>query len=179
MREGLMLSDSTITRTGYRLLCSLYAEYEWNSLRRDDEHDVLDDFVAESDDRISEDLVSLAAMARASDDELETLSSLDAVFPNGVGTLTVGAEVSDLSPREACNKVLHARKFHCRLELSDTNPLYEAYYRSQGQTVRGQFKNPILVIEGDHRRVPWTAEIFAVPFIIATSGPGVHQWKFA
>ena len=179
MREGLMLSETTLARTGYRLLAFLYAEYEWKPLHRDDEADVIDDFVAESDDRMSEELVSLAAMARAADDELATLSSLSKVFPAGVGSLTIGGTTTPLSPREACNKVLHARKFYYRLVFSEQNPLYAAYYEARGINVSGQFKDPVLVLEGEHRGVSWLAEIRAVPFVFATSAPGVHQWAFA
>jgi hypothetical protein len=179
MREGLLLSDTTLARTGYRLLALLYAEYEWGDLRRDDDHDVLDEFAAESVDRISEDLVSLAAMARAADDELETLSALKGVFPAGVGTLQVGDTTKPLSPREACNKVLHARKFRYRLEFSELNPLYAKYYQRMGINRGGRFKSPVLVVEGEHHGSPWIAEIQAVPFVIATSAPGVHSWAFA
>ena len=179
MREGLLLSEETLARTGYRLLSFLYAEYEWRPLHRDDDADVIDDFVAESDVRMAEELVSLAAMARAADDELATLSSLANVFPSGVGTLTAGEATSTLSPREACNKVLHARKFHYRLEFSDQNPLYGAYYKARGINATGQFKDPVLVLEGEHHGSLWRAEIKAVPFVFATSAPGVHQWAFA
>ena len=179
MREGLMLSETTLARTGYRLLAFLYAEYEWKPLHRDDDADVIDDFVSESDDRMSEELVSLAAMARAADDELGTLSSLAKVFPGGVGTLTTGGATSSLSPREACNKVLHARKFYYRLEFSEQNPLYAAYYEARGVSVIGQFKDPALVLEGEHRGASWVAEIKAVPFVFATSAPGVHRWAFS
>jgi hypothetical protein len=175
-----MLSETTLAATGYRLLAFLYAEYEWKPLHRDDDADVIDDFVAESDVRMSEDLVSLAAMARAADDELATLSSLTNVFPAGVGSLTIGGTTTHLSPREACNKVLHARKFYYRLVFSEQNPLYAAYYEARGINASGRsFKDPVLVLEGEHRGASWLAEIKAVPFVFATSAPGVHQWAFA
>lgn len=179
MREGLLLSDTTITRTGYRLLCLLYAEYEWVQLRRDDEHDVLDDFAAESTDLISEDLVALAAMARAQDDEFQSLSLLKNTFPAGVGSLESSGKVVPLTPREACNKILHARKFYYKLELSETNPLYERYYQRLGCTRRGTFKAPRLVLEGERNGEAWRAEVEAVLFVIALAGPNVHSWAFA
>jgi len=179
MREGLLLSDTTLARTGYRLLALLYAEYEWEDLRRDDDPDVLDDFVAESIDRISEDLVALAAMARAADDEMGSLSLLKQVFPSGVGTLRTGGTTTLLSPRGACNKILHARKFNYRLAFSEINPLYANYYRRMGIERTGRFKSPVLILEGEHYGSTWVAEIEAVPFVIATSAPGVYSWAFA
>lgn len=179
MREGLLLSETTLTRTGFRLLALLYSEYEWSELRRDNDPDVLDDFTAESSDLISEDLVALAAMSRAQDDELQTLTLLEKVFPEGVGKLHVADSVKPLTPREACNKVLHARKFRYRLEFSDRNPLYERYYQRMGLDRVGNFKNPILVLEGERNGAQWLAEVEAVPFVIATSAPAVHSWAFA
>lgn len=179
MREGLILSGEALTRTGYRLLAYLYAEYEWTPLRRDDDPDVIDGLVAESEDRISEELVALAAMARAADDELATLSSVRESFPAGVGTLMSGGSAEPLSPREACNKILHARKLSYRLEFTERNPLYARYYEARGLEVRGSFKNPVLVLEGVHRGASWVAEIYAVPFVIATAAPDASQWAFA
>ena len=179
MREGLLLSGTTITRTGYRLLCLLYAEYEWGELHRDDEYDVLDDLAAESTDLISEDLVALAAMARAQDDEFKSLSLLSSTFPAGVGSLESGGQTVPLTPREACNKVLHARKFYYKLDRSETNPLYERYYQRRGITRRGAFKTPKLILEGERNGKPWRAEVEAVPFVIALAGPNVHSWAFA
>ena len=179
MREGLLLSETTLNRTGFRLLALLYAEYEWGELRRDDDPDVLDNFTAEATDLISEDLVALAAMARAQDDELQTLTLLQTVFPQGVGTLHSGRATQALTPREACNKILHARKFHYRLDFSETNPLYEHLYKRMGWRRTGRFKSPILVLEGERNREPWQAQVEAVPFIIATSAPAVHTWAFA
>lgn len=179
MREGMMLSDVTIGRTGLRLLSMLFAEYEWMPLRRDGGHDLIDEFAAESLDRISEDLVSLAAMARAADDELATLKALEKVFPQGVGTLAAKGGVVPLMPREACNKVLHAKKFYPRLDMSSENPLYWAYYKANGIDRTGAFKDPYLVLEGERHGAAWTAEVRAIPFVMATSGPGVWQWKFS
>jgi hypothetical protein len=179
MREGLLLSETTLTRTGFRLLALLFAEYEWGELRRDDDPDVLDDFTSEASDLISEDLVALAAMARAQDDELKTLTLLQKVFPHGVGTLISGNCAEALSPREACNKILHARKFRYKLDFSERNPLYERYYQRMGLERAGRFKAPVLVLEGEHHNEQWRAEVDAIPFVIAASAPGVHQWAFA
>jgi hypothetical protein len=53
-----MLSDDRLKTVGYRLMCCVFAEYEWSNLRRDSDPDVLDDFLANSDSEISELLVA-------------------------------------------------------------------------------------------------------------------------
>lgn len=178
-RQVHLLSDDTLRRTGYRLLCSLYAEYEWKSLRRDDDPDVLDNFLSESDSEISELLVSLAALARASDDALDTLSAVGKVFPQGVGRLRTQGEQQPLSPREACNKVLHATAIAWEFAVEERNPLYEHYYRSVGVDVKATFKCPRAVLNGEYRGHAWEATVDLVPFVVAVANWDAWQWRFA
>lgn len=178
-RQVHLLSDDTLRRTGYRLLCSIYAEYEWKSLRRDDDPDVLDNFLSESDSEISELLVSLAALARAADDTLGTLSAVATVFPRGVGTLHSRGEQQPLSPREACNKILHASAIAWQFSVEERNPLYENYYRSVGAEVKGTFKCPRAVLKGDYRGQAWEATVDLVPLVIAIANWDAWKWRFA
>ena len=174
-----LLSDDTLRRTGYRLLCSIYAEYEWNSLRRDDDPDVLDNFLSESDSEIAEHLVSLAALARAADDSLDTLSAVGKVLPNGVGMLRSRGEQQPLSPRDACNKILHAASIAWQFPVEERNPLYDNYYRSIGVDVKGAFKCPRAILKGDYRGQAWEAIVELVPVVIAVANWEAWQWNFA
>lgn len=177
-QQAHLLSDDTLRGIGYRLLCSIYAEYEWKSLRRDDDPDVLDDFLADSDSEISQLLVSLAALARASDDALDTLSNVAKVFPHGVGTLRTESSEAPLSPREACNKILHAQALRWEFQSSERNPLYENYYRSRGADVKGAFKRPVMIISGELRGKAWEAALDVVPFVIAVANWDASKWNF-
>lgn len=177
-RQVHLLSDDTLRRTGYRLLCSVYGEYEWRSLRRDDDPDILDSFLAEADSEISELLVSLAALARAADDSLNTLDTVANSFPNGVGLLRTHAAQQPLSPRQACNKILHATAIAWELSINDRNPLYEDYYRSVGADVKGTYKSPRAILEGEHHGQNWSAKVEMVPFVIAVSNWDAYQWRF-
>jgi hypothetical protein len=176
--QAHLLSDDTLRRIGYRLLCSVYAEYEWKALRRDDDPDVLDDFLADSDSEISQLLVSVAALARASDDALDTLSHVAKVFPQGVGTLRTDSGEVPLSPREACNKILHAQALRWDFSVGERNPLYENYYRSRGADVKGAFKHPMMIVSGELRGKSWEAALDVVPFVIAVANWDAWKWKF-
>ncbi|MBI2182507.1 MAG: hypothetical protein HYU31_17025 [Deltaproteobacteria bacterium] len=178
-QQAHLLSDDTLKRLGYRLLCSVYAEYEWRGLRRDSDPDVLDSFLARADEEISELLVSLSALARAADDELGTLTQLEKVFPNGVGTVDVDGHSKPLSPREACNKIIHAKSLDWDFPIEERNPIYNDYYVSQGLDVKGSFRNPKAILSGVHGRVPWRCTISIVPFVVAVSNWDVGHWRFA
>jgi hypothetical protein len=161
------------------LLCAVYAEYEWRTLRRDDDPDVLDEFLAESDTTITEMLVTLASLARAADDATDILAHVGKEFPHGVGALRAGDKEQPLTPREACNKVMHAEAMKWDLATSETNPLYERYYRRQGWEVRGSFKAPRFTLAGKYREQAWEADLEVVPFVIAIACDDAWQWKFA
>jgi hypothetical protein len=88
----------------------LFASYDYAELRRDDDPDPMDDFQQFEDEDISEWLLTLAAIARVTDDELGTLKNVEKNFPDGVGTLEEGGQETRLSIREACNKIIHAKK---------------------------------------------------------------------
>jgi len=176
--QAHVLSDDTLKRIGYRLLCSVYAEYEWPNLRRDSDPDVLDSFLEHSDEEISELLVSLAALARAADDALDTLAQLEKTFPQGVGTLLINDTKTVLSLRQACNKIIHAKTSRWDFAVEERNPLYDAYFKAQGMDVRGSYKNPKAIISGEDRGGTWEATLFVVPFVIAVANWDAWQWRF-
>ena len=176
---GHVISDTTRRRIGYQLLCAVYAEYEWRTLRRDDDPDVLDELLVDSGTDITESLVALASLARAADDATEILTYVGMEFPHGVGVLRSGGKEQPLTPREACNKVMHARTMRWDLATSETNPLYERYYQRHGWAVRGSFKAPRFLFSGERGGQAWEADLEVVPFIIATACADAWQWKFA
>jgi hypothetical protein len=95
-----------------------------------------------------------------------------------VGVLRSGGTEEPLTPREACNKVMHATSMKWDLATSSTNPLYERYYARQGHEVRGSYKAPVFKFQGEYRNRPWEADVEMVPFIIAVSCEA-WKWKFA
>jgi hypothetical protein len=174
-----LLSDDRLRNIGYRLICSVFAEYEWDKLRRDSDPDVLDNFLAGSDSEISELLVSLASLARVTDDARDTLGIASTVFPHGVGALRSRGQDQPLTPREACNKVLHSESVRWHFDTQERNPLYEHYYQAVGLNFKGTFKAPRAVLAGRLHREEWEANLLVIPFVIATANWDVAQWRFA
>ena len=123
-------------------------------------------------------MLKLSALARANDDALNTLDQSGKAFPDGIGTLTSNGKTVPLSPREACNKIIHARKMSFDLSRSDKNPIWEEWYASQGHSVRGDFKVPALLLEGEHFKTgPWEVRLELIPFVYAVALPHVWQWN--
>lgn len=179
MRTAHNITDTTSIKAGYRLICSLFAAYDFPVFRRDDDLDPLDVFLQYSDEEISENLITLAAIARASDDELGTLENIESNFPNGVGKLSVQGEKSKtLTIREACNKIIHAKVVEYNLAWSEENPIWSQWFKAQGYEVKNQYKTPALKLEGINQNgKSWVATIDLVPFIFATSMWDMWKWK--
>ncbi len=170
-REGHLISDNTLVKTGYRLLSYIYALYEWDSLHRDSDQDEIHDLTQFEDEEISENLVSLAALARACDDECGGLKRYDDHREGGVGSIKIDAEKT-LTAREACNKIIHAEKIQYDLVVSERNPAYDWWYKKQGEDVKGRFKAPALILNGKlpgKDGKPWEARVEIVPFVIAAT----------
>src|SRR5204862_7461789 len=85
---GHFISVERVMRLGHQLLCVLLAAYDFPNLYRGDgDPDPLDDLRSLEDSDLSEQLVMLAALARANDDEHQSLSAVKKVLPDGVGTI--------------------------------------------------------------------------------------------
>lgn len=181
MRTAHNITDTTSIKAGYRLLCFLFAAYDFPVFRRDDDPDPLDNFLQYSDEEISENLITLAAIARACDDELGILKNVEPNFPKGVGQLTPEGERSEtLTIREACNKIIHAKVVEYDLTLSEENPIWGQWFKAQGYEVRNQYKTPALKLEGEHQNgKKWVARVELVPFILATSMWDMWKWELA
>jgi hypothetical protein len=78
MRTGHLTTDTALIKTGHRLLSCLFACYDYDLLRRDDDPDPMDDFRQFEEEEISEWILTLAAIARVTDDELSTLKNVNA-----------------------------------------------------------------------------------------------------
>ena len=76
---GHFISDERLIRLGHQLLCTLFAAYDFPSLYREEfpyhDPDPLDDLRSLEDSDLSEQLVMISALARANDDEHQTLGS--------------------------------------------------------------------------------------------------------
>lgn len=167
-KQGHFISNEALIKTGYRVLSFLYATYEWDGLHRDSDPDEIHDLCQFEENEIAENLVSLAALARACDDESGGLKRFDKQRPEGVGYLIVDSK-SPLTAREACNKIIHATKIKYVLHLTKRNPIYDSWYKKQGLKIKGNYKAPALILNGEKYSKPWKARVEVVPFVIATT----------
>jgi hypothetical protein len=180
MRQAHFTTDESLVKAGHRFLSSVFAAYDFDLFRRDDDPDPMDDFRRFEDEDQTEALLTLAAIARVTDDELKVLDGTKAAFPDGVGWLEEAPDQkAQLSVREACNKIIHADRVEYELAWSDENPLWAGWYRSQGHEVRGRFKAPALMLEGARKKERWKARVELVPFVLATAMWDVGKWNFS
>ena len=174
------ISETTLIKAGHRILFIAYAFYELDILRRDHDKDPdpLDELLKFVDEDLSESLLTLASLARAVDDERGTLGLTAEGFPDGVGTLAIKGKVIPLSPREACNKVIHAASLSIDLVYTNRNPIWDRWYRSQGHDITGKYKSPILLLEGSHfKDGSWSARLEVVPLVYALA-LSLNDWKW-
>ena len=171
---GHFISDEKLIKLAHQMICMMLASYDFPSLYREEysyhDSDPLDDLRQFEDSDFSENLVMLSALARVNDDEIGTLKSLEKNFPEGVGKLTENGKVIALTPREACNKVIHANTISFELNRSKEHPIWWRYFKKQGYDVEGNYKDPLIIIEGERQNgKPWKAEINAINFLLSVS----------
>jgi hypothetical protein len=180
MRKGHFTTDTSLIKIGHRLLSCLYATYDFEQLRRDDDPDPMDDFCQFVDEDVSEWILTLAAIARITDDEQGTLKAVEPNFPNGVGALAEGDKQTPLSIREACNKIIHATAVRYEFAWSEENPIWRNWFRLQGYEDKGQYKTPALLLDGVRQNgQDWSARVELVPFILAAAMWDMWKWKLA
>lgn len=180
MRTGHFTTDASLIKAGHRLLSCLFASYDFDLLRRDDDPDPMDVFRQFEDEEVSEWILKLAAIARITDDELGTLKAIEPNFPSGVGMLEEGGRAQPLSIREACNKVIHAKSARYEFGWTEEHPIWGRWFKSMGYEVTGKYRNPILHLDGSRANgQPWGASLNLVPFILATAMWDMWKWKLA
>ena len=158
----------------------MFAAYDYALLRRDDDPDPMDEFQQFEDEEISEWLLTLAAIARVTDDELGTLKNVEKNFPDGVGILEEGGKEAPLTIREACNKIIHAKTVEYEFGWTEENPIWGRWFKAQGYDVKGKYKAPALMLKGTRQNgVTWNARLELVPFVIAAAMWDMWKWKLA
>ena len=177
---GHFISDERVMRLGHQLLCVLLAAYDFPNLYRGDgDPDPLDDLRSLEDSDLSERLVMLAALARANDDEHQSLTAVKKVLPDGVGSIEQNGTTKVLTPREACNKIIHANKISIESDWSEEHPIWHKFYKRQNAEMKGRYKNPRITIIGTAQNgQDWKAEINAINFLLSVS-TDYSKWNLA
>jgi hypothetical protein len=187
MKSGLQINDEPLVKLGHKLLCLFFSAYDFDAFYRESaeepsmrDPDPLDDLRQFEDDEISETLLTLAALARACDDDYGLLDIANSAFPNGVGTLTSDKGIEPLTLREACNKIVHAQSVVYDLAKGVKNPIWDKWYSDNGHSIHGDFKAPAIIINGARQNNKvWEARLELVPFIYGVSIENINKWKIA
>jgi len=183
MRSGLLINNEPLIKLGHRLLCLFFSLYDFEAFYREPDArtrdtDPLDNFRQFEENEISETLLTLAALARACDDEYGLLDEANKAFPQGVGTLTEDGKVEPLTVREACNKIIHTQALTYDLAKGGVNPIWDKWYKDQDQTITGDFKAPAVIIDGKRQNgKDWQARIELVPFVYGVSIENINHWN--
>lgn len=84
---------------------------------------------------------------------------------NDFGILKDGKNTkTPLSFREACNKIIHSKKYSIELNRSSTHPLDNGK-NGYNNSTKDNFKDPKIIVIGERNGKNWTAEIDFLKFI--------------
>ena len=76
-----------------------------------------------------------------------------------VGTLEKDSKtIIDLTFREACNKIIHAKQVKISFDITNQHPL-ASEKNGYNQTETNTFKKPMVITEGDFQGKGWEAKI--------------------
>lgn len=157
----LPILSEIVTDQCMRLTSTLLSQYDFIELS----HPIneywcpFENFKNRFDDIFAKELIELSALARVSLD-------IDGKFGSKaiIGTLTQDKKQCELSFRQACNKIIHAKTLEVDFAWSDKHPLdngQNGYDESLAKT----FKNPIIKTTGTYREKDWKAGIWFVKYI--------------
>ncbi|GAA5012949.1 hypothetical protein GCM10025794_01130 [Massilia kyonggiensis] len=135
-------------------------------------NDAVETLLAVGDPELNRNIMSLAALARANDDGRGGLKTHFEQNPNGVGTLTKNGQSEPLSPREACNKIIHNTTVQLTFEVTVEHPLYAEAYRKNNVVDDKEYRVPYLEITGKGQGEggkPWSARVDLIKWIFATA----------
>jgi len=118
-----------------------------------------ENFVNSFDDVFAKELIELSALARVSLDVDNTFGSKDIV-----GSLSQDGKQNDLTFREACNKIIHAKTYTVDLAWSEKHPLDNGR-NGYGESDINRFKNPIVKTVGEYNEKEWQADILFLKYI--------------
>lgn len=170
-QQALYIHEETLQHHAYVLLCQLLSMHEIEKLAYYPGcNDVVESLLAVGEPELNRNIMSLAALARANDDGKGGLKAHLAQNPGGVGTLTKNDQYEALSPREACNKIIHNTTVRLTFEVTADHPLYSEAYRQNKVEDDKEYRVPYLEITGKGQGEggkPWSARVDLIKWIFA------------
>ena len=118
-----------------------------------------ENFVIRFDDIFAKELIELSVLARVCLDVDDTFGSEEIV-----GSLSEDSKQSDLTFRQACNKIIHAKTYEVKLDWSNKHPLDNGR-NGYGESDIKKFKNPIVKTAGKYNKKEWKADILFLKYI--------------
>lgn len=170
-KQTLYIHEETLQHHAYVLLCQLLSMHEIEKLAYYPGcNDAVESLLAVGEPELNRNIMSLAALARANDDGRGGLKAHLAQHPNGVGTLTKNGQSETLSPREACNKIIHNTTVRLTFVTTTAHPLYAEAYRLNKVQDNRDYCVPYLEITGKGQGEagkPWSARVNLIQWIFA------------
>jgi hypothetical protein len=151
-REGHFPKTETAILELYRLMAIFLASKSFASLRKNppgEGHDSIYDLQECEEDEITRILLMLAITARVIDDREGEVYELAGTQCGKLITDTTNPAEENLTLREACNKIIHARKIRFDVENNEEHQPY---------------LNPYIYIYGEKGNKEWKATIDVISF---------------
>lgn len=172
--QGFFIHDETLKLKGYVLLSQLLAMNEFDKLAYSfDAPDAVNELIECGDQELQKNIMSFAALSRANDDVRGGLTTHFEKHPKGVGTLTIADQAATaLSPREACNKIIHNETVKLEFEVTTVHPLYADAYAINGIDDDLEYRVPFLSISGQAQGKngkKWEAKVNMIQWIFAVA----------
>lgn len=150
-REGHLPSVEPIILDLHRLVTLFIASPNLAELRTNLAGDPISWLQQYEDEEITRILINSAIIARIIDDRDElSLNHIDTKCGDLIENLTFPKVIVPLSLREACNKIIHAKKIHS--DISESNEI--------------SYRNPILYLYGQKIGVDWKVKLNVMDYAI-------------
>lgn len=172
--QGFYIEEESLKTLAYNLVSQLLAMHDLDNLAYSPyAPDAVNDLLQFGEKEWVRNAMSLAALSRANDDTRGGLKEHLTRFPHGVGTLTIeGQEDKVLSPRDACNKIIHNTSVELDFEVTRDNPLYTEAYKLNWIQTDCEYRVPYLLIQGKgqgEKGKAWNAKVNMIQWIFAAA----------
>lgn len=150
-REGHLPNTEVIVLDLHRLVTTFFSSQQLAELRTENAHDPIGWLQQYEEDEITRILLSTAITARIIDDrDGHYLDRVDTTCGELIEDLSTPDKNIPLNLREACNKIIHAKKIH--------SDITEINYKNH--------MNPIMYFYGDRNGVEWKATLNILDYAI-------------
>lgn len=150
-RSGHFPNTGVLVLDLHRLLTMFLSSKKLAEMRTEEAHDPIGWLQQFEEDELHRILLSTAVAARTIDDrDNQFLDKCETTCGELIPDTSHPENIEQLNLREACNKIIHAKKIHGDLE--------EVEWK--------KYSNPILYFYGSHNRKDWKATLNVVDYVV-------------